>query len=139
MAEVRRKRFGTQRKGLGRLPIYFASLAHSHNIDEERIIFNRVHDPVRSLSDTVAILTRELLASAWTGVVGQRSDTRYDALSVRLLRNRLDLSRRRWLDENPISCHCVSGPSRPLRRRDSVLLPGRRTRPGPRRLQREQP
>ena len=115
----------------GRLPVCVASLAYLHDIDHERIIFNRVHDPVGSLSDAVAILTRELLASGRTRITRQRSDTGYHTLAVPFLGDRLDLSYRRWLDENPISCHCVSGPLQHLQTKDSAQRPDLRRRPDP--------
>ena len=77
--------------------------------DKERLILDGVDDSVLALSDAVPVLPRQLLASSWAWIVSQSLNPLHDPLPDRLLRDRLDLSNRRWLDLDAISCHCASG------------------------------
>jgi len=54
----------------GRLPVHVASETYLHDIYHERIILNRVHDSVGSLSDAVPVLTRKLFASGRARITG---------------------------------------------------------------------
>ena len=67
------------------LTIHVAPVADLYNVDQEEVILNRVHDPIRVLSDAVAILTHEFLTSRQTRIVGQRLYTLYYALTALLL------------------------------------------------------
>lgn len=84
-----------------------SSLTHFHDGDGLHVIFDRVNDPVRTLPDAIAILARELFASRWTRILGQGFDSRNDSAPIAFLRNALNLSHSRRLDENPIFCHRV--------------------------------
>ena len=87
------------------LPVYLTPLADPYDEDHKRVILDRIDDSVGALSDAVSILGRQLFAPSWMRVLGKGPYFGNDTLSVRFLRNGLDLSNGRWLDQDSISCH----------------------------------
>ncbi len=77
---------------------------------DESVIFNSVHDAILALTDSIAILSGEFLASHGAGIVFESLDSLYDALTIRFSGNGLDLLHSRGFDQNPISSHYVSSP-----------------------------
>ena len=69
-----------------------------YDVDGEQVIFNGVHDAVLALTQAVAILPRELLASDGARFFCEPLDPLNNALTVPLERYRLDLFDGRWFD-----------------------------------------
>jgi hypothetical protein len=80
------------------LPVYLTPLADPYDDDDKRVILDRI-------DDSVSILSRQLFAPSWT-ILGKGPYFGNDTLPVRFLRNGLDLSNGRCLDQDSISCHC---------------------------------
>lgn len=96
--------------GLSEVAIDALSMANLDDVHDEPVVFNSVHDAVLALTDSIAILAGELLATRRARVVTELRDPPYDTLAVLLAGNGLDLLHGRGFDQNPISSHYVSVP-----------------------------
>jgi hypothetical protein len=86
------------------------SVADFDDVYDKSVIFNSVHDAILTLTDPIAVFSGELLTSHRAGIVSELLDPLYDALTVLLSGNGLDLLHGRGFDKNPISSHYVSDP-----------------------------
>lgn len=94
-----------------RLPtIDVLSLADLDDVHNEPVVFNAVHDTGLALTDSIPILTGELLTTHRARVVTELRNPPYDSLAVLLSGNGLDLLHGRGFDQNPILPHYVSFP-----------------------------
>jgi hypothetical protein len=52
------------------------------NVDDEILIFNRVHNSVTSQPNTVLVLARQLFAPWWAGIICELADAVNKALAI---------------------------------------------------------
>ena len=74
------------------------AVAEFDDVYDEPIIFNSVHDAIWALTDPIAVLSGEFLTSYRAGVISELLDPLYDALTIFLSGNYLDLLHRRGFD-----------------------------------------
>ncbi len=74
------------------------AVADSDDVHGEPIIFNSVHDSILTLTEPIAILTGKFLTPHRAGVVSELLDPLYDALTILLSGNGLDLLHGRGFD-----------------------------------------
>ena len=90
------------------LPVDARAVGDSDDVDDEKLVLDRVDDAMLALADPVSILAGQLLTSRRTRILGEGVDSVYNPLANALLRDCLDLTDSRWLDLEAISCHCAS-------------------------------
>jgi hypothetical protein len=53
------------------LTVHIAAMADAYHQDNKHIILDAVHYPVVTLTNTVEIIARQLLAAMWAGIVAK--------------------------------------------------------------------
>jgi len=98
------------------MPVDIAPVTNADHPHDERLVLDRIHDPVVANAHPVSFERRELLASSWSGVVAELADTLHDAHAI-VSGDRFQVLQDRTLERHAIACHRASGTRAPLRRR----------------------
>ena len=76
------------------------------DIDDQFSIFDRIHNAINALTDPVALLRRQFLASGRTRIISQAADEGHDPLTRFFLGNSLYFAEGGLFYANAIFCHC---------------------------------
>ena len=95
----------------GRLPVHLAAMADLHDLYDSPLVVYRVHDPVGTLADAVAVLfSGELLTPMRARCVSETLDSGDEANADCARLNGLEFLGSRRLDEDAIACHAGGAP-----------------------------
>jgi hypothetical protein len=95
--------------GSGSSTVHIATMTDTYHEDNKNLILYAIHHPVISLTNTIEVVSRQLLATVGTRLVGKRADLL--ANPPTLLDGKLfQFLCGGWLNKNAISCHAASGP-----------------------------
>ena len=84
-----------------------AAVSDAHYDDDDFRFAYFIDDAVLALSQSVAVVARQLLAARWSRILGQRLNPPRDTLAVSFGGNSEQFFLRRALDQDPIFSHCA--------------------------------